>query len=49
MEEGRFFHRMLPAGNQLLILGGANMDVGKYAEVGMIKLPGGKKLDEQIP
>lgn len=35
----RFFHRMLPAGeNSLVVVGGSNMRVGKFDEVELIKL-----------
>ncbi|MEM9588479.1 MAG: kelch repeat-containing protein [Planctomycetota bacterium] len=38
-DPSRFFHRMLPAGqNQLLMLGGANMEVGKFTEIERIQL-----------
>ncbi len=34
LKDGRFFHRMLPLGDErLLLLGGANMERGKYATV----------------
>lgn len=38
---GRFFHRMLPAGgNRLVVVGGANMEIGKFDEVELVALPG---------
>jgi len=37
LERPRFFHRMLPVGDhQLLLVGGASMSVGKFAEVDLI-------------
>ena len=40
LDRGRFFHRMLPVGSDhLLILGGANMSVGKFPEVDRVRLP----------
>lgn len=37
---GRFFHRMLPAGeNRLVIVGGANMGSGKFAAVELVTVP----------
>ncbi len=34
MEEGRFFHRMVPMNNSaLLLISGANMEVGKYDDI----------------
>lgn len=37
LENARFFHRMVPVGsNQLLLLGGSNMSVGKFGEVEVI-------------
>jgi N-acetylneuraminic acid mutarotase len=37
---GRFFHRMLPAGeNRLVIVGGANMGSGKFAPVELLTVP----------
>ena len=39
LERGRFFHRMLPLGkNRLVLVGGANMAVGKYAEVDVVRV-----------
>ncbi len=39
LERARFFHRMLPmADDRLIVVGGASMTVGKYAEVDVIDL-----------
>lgn len=39
LKRGRFFHRMLPLGdNRLVLVGGANMAVGKYAEVDVVRV-----------
>lgn len=39
LEPARFFHRMLPLGNdRLLFIGGANMSEGKYDEISVIKV-----------
>lgn len=39
LEPARFFHRMLPLGNDgLLFVGGANMSEGKYEEIDVIKV-----------
>jgi N-acetylneuraminic acid mutarotase len=39
LEDARFFHRMLPYGKtKLLMIGGANMGVGKFDSVGVIEL-----------
>lgn len=36
----RFFHRMLPANDhQLIMVGGANMEIGKFSEVEVIDVP----------
>ena len=38
-DPARFFHRMLPYGNeQLLMIGGANMEVGKFTAIDAIRL-----------
>jgi hypothetical protein len=38
-ENARFFHRMLPVeGNRLLMIGGANMEVGKFTKIDAIRL-----------
>lgn len=43
LEEGRFFHRMVPMNNSaLLIISGANMSVGKYDDVIVVPI---KKRD----
>ncbi len=33
VEPSRFFHRMLPRAGKLLLIGGANMQVGKFTEI----------------
>ncbi len=39
----RFFHRMLPISDQeLLMIGGANMEIGKFTNVDLIRLAGTK-------
>ncbi|MFT5301303.1 MAG: N-acetylneuraminic acid mutarotase [Mariniblastus sp.] len=39
LKDERFFHRMLPYGtNKLLMIGGANMGVGKFDTVGVIEV-----------
>ncbi len=39
IEPARFFHRMLPLGDdKLLIIGGANMEVGKFTEILAVKI-----------
>ena len=39
MEPARFFHRMLPTDkSQLLLLGGANMEIGKFTQIDMIQV-----------
>ena len=38
-DPARFFHRMLPFGDGLLMIGGANMEMGKFTEIDFIKLP----------
>ena len=43
LESGRFFHRMLPVSDdELIILGGANMQVGKFTEILTVN-PGGDR------
>jgi len=38
-DPARFFHRMLPDGeNQLLLIGGANMQMGKFTEIDLVRL-----------
>jgi len=40
LNDGRFFHRMLPIEQKrLLLIGGANMQRGKYASVEAVRLP----------
>ncbi len=36
LADARFFHRMLPYQNQLLMVGGANMRVGKYTNLELV-------------
>jgi N-acetylneuraminic acid mutarotase len=39
IEPARFFHRMLPLSeHQLLLIGGANMEVGKFADIEIIEV-----------
>ena len=39
LEPARFFHRMLPTDkSQLLLLGGANMEIGKFTEIDAIRV-----------
>lgn len=39
-DPARFFHRMLPSSSkELLIVGGANMEIGKFTEIDAIRLP----------
>ncbi|KAA1260156.1 N-acetylneuraminate epimerase [Rubripirellula obstinata] len=39
-DPARFFHRMLPAQNStLLMIGGANMEIGKFTQIDAISLP----------
>lgn len=39
LETGRFFHRMLPIDdNTLIMMGGANMEIGKFDHVHVVKL-----------
>lgn len=40
LERPRFFHRLLPfSDNQLILVGGANMEIGKFDEVDVIDVP----------
>jgi hypothetical protein len=39
LEPARFFHRMLPLDDErLLILGGANMSIGKFDQVNVVEV-----------
>lgn len=40
VDPARFFHRMLPTGEGLLLIGGANMQSGKFTEIDLIKPAG---------
>lgn len=37
-DPARFFHRMIPWKGNLLMIGGANMQIGKFTEIEMVKL-----------
>ena len=37
-DPARFFHRMLPHKGNLLMIGGANMQIGKFTEIELVKL-----------
>ena len=38
VDPGRFFHRMIPHDGNLLMVGGANMQIGKFTDIELIKL-----------
>ena len=39
LDPGRFFHRMLPWGNdRLLLIGGANMSIGKFDDIEVVEV-----------
>ena len=39
MDPARFFHRMLPVGeSQMLLLGGANMRIGKFTKIDAVEI-----------
>ncbi len=38
LQPGRFFHRMVPASNSLLLIGGANMDIGRFRETDVVSI-----------
>ena len=39
LDPGRFFHRMLPRGDhQLLLIGGANMSIGKFDDIEVVEV-----------
>jgi N-acetylneuraminic acid mutarotase len=40
LSPGRFFHRMLPADGALLLVGGANMEIGRLRETDIVPLRG---------
>ncbi|MCA9138409.1 MAG: hypothetical protein KDB00_16675 [Planctomycetales bacterium] len=40
IEPARFFHRLVPLGGDLLIIGGANMQIGKFTEIDLVRVGG---------
>ena len=50
IDPARFFHRMLPFQDNLLLIGGANMEIGKFTHIDRIQLqakPGDSRRPEQ--